>query len=230
MRFLMKNIKTLLFIPLTLIGLSACSSNEKTYDGYQCQILYRDGTPVSGVMAKYCTEQTCFRPINVDSNGIAKADTLKDDTYYVHVENLPSGYTYNPNAHQSTPTNKQIVIYLDELSEFNSDNGVLLIEENSLFNVSIDEETSVKLRYQSSQAGSYTLESWADYYAATENIDPTIKMLSTSGEQLAIDYDSGVGDNFKLDFELNANDVVEFEISVSADFYPSEFTVNFLKK
>ena len=87
-------------------------------DNYEVKVLYFDGTPAKSdtkIKVQVCTATGCQFPVAIDDTGVAVLEGLADDTYYIHLQNVPTGYTYNPNLTIDS-TNKKANIYLYEIT------------------------------------------------------------------------------------------------------------------
>ena len=79
------------------------SSNSQMY-GYSVTVLKPDQSPCQGVSVVWCTSQNCFRPVAVNDQGKATFSS-EAESLFVHLDNLPSGYAYNPNEYLCTYDN-----------------------------------------------------------------------------------------------------------------------------
>ena len=65
-----------------------------------------DSSPVtSGVTVQWCEGDMCYVPQAVNQDGVAYIE-LEDGEYYIHLNNVPAGYTYDPNAYTTDANNK----------------------------------------------------------------------------------------------------------------------------
>ena len=215
-------------------GKCECGKTEEVKDVYSVKVLMPDGTPApTTVKVQWCTNKNCFPTKNINENGICEND-LKDDKYYVHLEHLPEGYTYNPNAYVVTADNKKIEITLTKLSTFTEGDGT---QENPYtlgqgwYNLSVLVKGTDGLQYfafNASEAGEYTLESLAVDKNAINRIDPYLGFLGEVNDTTNLDPNGNPENviNFKYKFTAEANKTYYFVVMcTSADDFPAEFTI-----
>ena len=89
-------------------------------NAYSVKVVYPNGNPVEGgVTVQWCTGSTCLLPVAVDSQGTAY-NSIDDAEYYIHIDGIPAGYTYDPNAYTANKNNKKVTI---DLISVNSTTG-----------------------------------------------------------------------------------------------------------
>lgn len=215
-------------------GKCECGKTEEVKDVYSVKVLMPDGTPApTTVKVQWCTDKNCFPTKNINENGICEND-LKDDKYYVHLEHLPEGYTYNPNAYVVTADNKKIEITLTKLSTFTEGDGT---QKNPYtlgqgwYNLSVLAKGTDGLQYfafNASEAGEYTLESLAVDKNAINRIDPYLGFLGEVNDTTNLDPNGNLDNvtNFKYRFTAEANKTYYFVVMCSsADDFPADFTI-----
>ena len=172
------------------------SSNSQMY-GYSVTVLKPDQSPCQGVSVVWCTSQNCFRPVAVNTQGKATFSS-EAESLFVHLDNLPSGYAYNPNEYLCTYDNLDVTITLSSVEDFS--NG---ITKPGVYSANIEEKDIPLELTLDLPEGNYHVESWVDYTLASAEFDvnPRVEF----GE--ASDDDSGSGDNFALDFSIDASKV-----------------------
>ncbi len=172
------------------------SSRSQMYS-YSVTVLKPDQSPCMGVSVVWCTSQNCFRPVAVNAQGKATFSS-EAESLFVHLDNLPSGYAYNPNEYLCTNDNLDITITLSSVENLN--NG---ITKPGVFSASIEgKDIPLELTLNLPE-GNYHVESWVDYTLASAEFDvnPRVEFHEAS------DDDSGSGDNFALDFSVDASKV-----------------------
>ena len=252
-----RKILTSLLILAGLLGLASCgeetpdnktpdiptSGEQQTQpeqsDNYTVKVVYPDNTPVSGgVKVQWCTGDICLVPVKVNENGIAEND-IDDDNYYIHISNIPSGYTYDPNAYTANADNKNIEIKLYALNELSGEgtSAAPYVVTNGAYNVTYAESSASGMKYYSftpTEAGTYSIKSLATDKLAMNEIDPYIGFLGTSNDMNNIDIsgnvDSKVNINFNYTFEAEAGVTYTFIVFVSsATTFPASFDIVILK-
>lgn len=224
-------------------GKCECGEVEEVKDVYSVKVLMPDGNPApTTVKVQWCTDKNCFPTKNINENGVCEND-LKDDKYYVHLEHLPEGYTYNPNAYVATAENKKLEITLSKLSTFTDGNGT---EENpyaltnGIYSLTIEAEGTDGLQYfafTTTEAGEYTIESLAVDKNAINVIDPYLGFLGEVNDTTNLDPNGNITNvaNFKYKFTAEANKTYYFVVMCSKlsgplqTFYPAEFDIMITK-
>lgn len=145
--------------------------NEPVNNNYTAVVQYPDGNPATGVCVQWCSSTNCFLPIAVNSNGFAEIE-LEDGTYYIHLENIPAGYTYDPNAYTTTVDNKHLVITLIPLLSLTSEDG-------SRSNPYVVGLGTYSLTFSDKGVAN------AQYFAYTATSNKTVVITSTAMELLA---------------------------------------------
>lgn len=208
-------------------------------NAYSVKVVYPSGDPVtSGVTVQWCTGKTCLLPVAVGANGVAY-NQIDDADYYIHIDGIPSGYTYDPNAYTANKNKKNVEIKLFELKdatgEGTSTNPIVVSE--GAFNVSYTGAGQSNMKYYSftpNTSGTYTIKSLAMDKLALNFIDPYIGFLGTETDMSKIDIsgnvDSKININFNHTFTAEADVTYTFIIFVSsATKFPASFDVVVLK-
>ena len=165
---------------------------------FRVKVLYPNSNPVNhkGLAAMWCTDSTCYLPVKVDGNGVARTTIKEDgaDKYYVHLTNLPKGYTYNANAYEMTPINRDIVITLVEGGSLGNGTGELYnfynVTEGAYIGTANEIDQEVFYSFRPSKPGVYEIETWAydsggvqvtlGYYGNNEQLVPETPYEETS--------------------------------------------------
>ena len=209
-------------------------------DRYSVKVVYPDNTPVtSGVTVQWCEGEMCFLPQSVNNDGVAYIE-LEDGEYYIHLNNVPSGYTYNPNAYTTSADNKNITIPLYALSTITGEGTKVTpyVVTTGTYNVSFDAAKITGAKYFSftpTEAGTYTIESFCMDKLALSVIDPYIGFSGTDINSAPDTTGNDIKDtvNFSRSFEAEANTTYYFIImisSVSDNKFPCSVEFNILKK
>ncbi len=105
------------------IKLDTGSSDTDTKVDYKIRVLKPDQTPMVNIGLQICLASdvsgSCYLDMT-DDNGYAEFN-LDAGTYVVHIPNksdIPSGYTFDDNLYQVTPTDNEITVYLDTQTEY----------------------------------------------------------------------------------------------------------------
>ncbi len=146
---------------------------EPANNNYSVTVVYPNGSPVvGGVTVQWCSKENCFLPVAVNSEGYAEK-ALEDGTYYVHIDNLPSGYTYNSNAHTTTVDNKHLTIVLEPLL-------TLAVGDGSTVNPYVVGLGTYELTFNGSGKAN------AKYFSFTATVSGTVSLYSTATDLLAV--------------------------------------------
>ena len=159
---------------------------------------------------------------------------VEDGDYYIHIDGIPSGYTYDPNADTTNKNNKNVEIKLIELKPFTGDGtstNPIIVSEGAV-NVTYEGAGQAYMKYYSftpTSNGTYSIKSLAMDKLALNAIDPYIGFLGTETDMSKIDT-SGNGDgkniNFTHTFTAEAGVSYTFIIFVSsASRYPASFDI-----
>ncbi len=182
---------------------------QKPDDGtieYSTKVLYPDGTVVTGVSAQWCTDSTCLAPEKVDAQGVAKK-YLAPNKYYVHLNNVPDGYTYNPNITVVTKDKPSVEITLMKLKSFAAGekgekyNTRYMLSEGAFELTFKSTEEIFYLGFEPTQPGIYEIESLVVDKAAVNQIDPELGYYGANKQNIPDDpiemAENGEGLNFK---------------------------------
>lgn len=205
-------------------------------NAYTAKVVYPNGNPVtSGVSVQWCTNSTCMLPVYVNSQGIA-SNSIPENNYFIHIEGIPAGYTYDPNAYTASKTSKNVVIELISLINLTgegSDSNPYVTNVGA-FNVTY-QAASTEHKYFSftpSEAGTYSIKSLAVDKLATNTINPYIGFLGTGNDLANADTSGNIKDmlNFVYTFNAEANITYNFVVLVeSATRFPASFDIVILK-
>ena len=205
-------------------------------NAYTAKVVYPNGDPVtSSVSVQWCTNSTCMLPAYVNSQGIANT-VIKEDNYFIHIEGIPSGYTYDPNAYTASPTSKNVVIELISLVDIQglgTEESPYAVSEGA-FSVTYNEKVNEwkYFTFTPSVSGTYSIKSLAVNKLATNEIDPYIGFLGTSNDMSQIDVsgNSELSINFNHTFTADANVTYTFIVFVSdATKFPATFDIQITK-
>lgn len=237
----MKKSYLLLLSAFILVGCGTTSSEQK--DIYDVIVCYPDGTPVNGeVSVEWCTDSTCSKSVVVDENGKASSD-LEEDTYTVHIGNLPEGYAYDPNKYVVDKDDKDVTIILSKVANYESGDGTKYITAEELgpyvikegvYNVNLTNDIPyLYYAFNPSTPGKYVFESWSltkdtllDYYGNNPQLVGDLPVESNDND--------GGENNFKYEFEIkgseygtqNSGFTMIFGITVNNKNKNAEFPIN----
>ncbi len=203
-------------------------------NNYAVKVVYPDNTPVtSGVSVQWCTGNNCFLPEPVNSQGIAEIE-LDDGDYYIHIEGVPTGYTYDPNAYTTSADNKFVEIKLLQLSTISSGSGTETspyVVSVGTYNLTFETAGNSGMKYYSFTAledATYTIKSISMDKLAMNLVDPYIAFLGSENSMVFMDISGNVPGNinFTHEFEAEAGVTYKFIILVSsANQFPAEFEI-----
>ena len=191
-------------------------------DRYSAKVVYPDNTPVtSGVSVQWCLGDMCLKPVTVDANGMAYID-VEDAQYFIHINNIPEGYIYNPNAYVANKDNKHVEIKLYSLLEATGDGSkdVPIVVTEGAYSIQFEELKTKGMKYFSftaAEAGNYTIESLCVDKLAITTIDPYLGFAGTDINANPDITGNDVKDsiNFKYQFAAEADTTYYFIIFVS---------------
>lgn len=222
-------------VKISYEGLSVEVSLEVV--NYSVQVLYPDNTPVNTKVNVQWCDTVCYLPVKVNNKGIAGIE-LDEGEYFIHLNNIPEGYTYDPNAYIATKTNKHVEIKLLTLSSITTGEGSIAnpyVVEDSVYTLNYETSGTSGLQYFSftpKENGTYKIISLATNKLATNLIDPFIGFLGTDVNTLlgsanvSGNVDSKVDINFNHSFEAVAGTTYYFVIMVSsAQAFPASFDI-----
>ncbi len=126
----------------------------------------------------------------IDKNGIASAFGLDGD-YTVTLQNLPEGYTYNPNIYKATNDKKHIDIELFELNSGkgrgSSEYNAIVLKDVGMYRAEIKSGSSVLFfEYAPKKSGTYTIESWVDI--SSNKINPKVDVYTSNPQYKKLEY------------------------------------------
>lgn len=172
-------------------------------DEYQVKVLYPDGTPATSatkIKVQVCTVEGCQFPIAIDDNGVAVLEDLKDDTYFVHLQNVPTGYTYNPNL-TIKPEAKALDIKLFEIATPTSGEGTKdspYVMTMGTYTVTCSKAKEFTFfEFTAIEAGSYMIESLVQSVQSGTVLVPALKDMTNN-------VSSEFGKNKNIAYTLNA--------------------------
>ena len=206
---------------------------EDLSDKYTVTVVYPNGEPVtSKVSVQWCSATNCFLPVKVNEEGMAVTN-LDDGTYYIHLNNVPAGFTYNPNKYTTTPSNKHITIELVQLGEmYPGEWGNLYVIKDGTYNISINGNSTndgIYFEFVAQESGTYNIYSMAMEKLAENEIDPYIGVFkddtfNLGSADVSGNKDSSININFNHELVAEAGESYYFIIIVtSATEYPANF-------
>ena len=93
-------------------------------NNYVVKVVYPDNKPVtSGVSVQWCTGNNCFLPVAVNNQGLAEIE-LENGDYYIHIEGIPTGYTYDPNIYTTSANNKFVELGISPTGVYKNANNI----------------------------------------------------------------------------------------------------------
>ena len=195
-------------------------------DRYSVTVLYPNGDPVANnVAVQWCTGELCLLPVFVNSKGVAY-NACADANYFIHIEGIPLGYTYDPNVYTSNASNKHITINLISITDLNDSvtDGSLSKPHNITDGAYIDRFTALSTSgmkyyaFTASESKEYTIRSINQDKLALNTVDPYIGFMGTELDMANIDVtgNDAVGINFSHTFTAQANTTYYFVIMISS--------------
>lgn len=212
---------------------SSSSSFESTSqnDYYSVTIYNPDGTrSKDNITVLWCTEENCLTPVTADDNGVAKKDVPPRD-YYVHLEGVPSQYTYDPNGYIATADNRHIDVQLYNLSTPNKGKGQeynrYMINEGEFYKVNVTKNDEIiYYGFNPKLPGKYKIESFATTILSMDKADPAVGYYGTNQHYIPSipekeDDNSKDGINFSLEFEIGMDGFIKTDaVDENGDLIP----------
>lgn len=212
---------------------------------YEAKVIYPDGKQAGkGIQIQWCDNKMCYTPVITNDYGIAAID-LNDGEYFVHIENIPEGYTYNSNAYITNVENYSITIQLLELNKVSSGDGTVenpYIVNCGTYSSEYLEQGKKGARYFSFTPevnGTYNIYSISMDALATKKVDPYFGFLHNDLNNISsADVSGNVSNNINFNYTFTAEAgktyyFMMFVSSVETSFdekYPASFEFIIEKK
>ncbi len=204
-------------------------------EGYEVTVKYENGTGLEGVRVQFCDAESCYaQMVETDKNGVAFQNdsfilSLTSDLI-VHInKGLPSGYTYNMNGTKVNKENPTATLTLYQLAS--TDHVVGTKEKPATVSTGYYKTCLAKgavtyMNFTPSESGTYEIETYDDILSRSD----TYMSISTNGNNVTKDDNSGEGKNAKCSIEATAD--TTYTIAILQNQTPTEedFTFSILKK
>ncbi len=225
-------------VKITYLNFTTSVNIEVKNNNYSVEVKYTNGSVVTGVAVQWCSATNCFLPVVVNDKGYAEKD-LEDGNYFVHLEGLPEGYTYDPNAYVATKENKHLTIYIEPICVLTGSGTKQNPYEIALGMYEVTFEgagvvNSKYFSYKAEKSGEVTIASLATEVLAVNEIDPYLGFIGTTND--LENYNLGLADvsgniesniNFTYKFTVEAGKTYYFLVLVSkATSFPATFTIS----
>lgn len=204
-------------------------------NAYSVKVVYPNGEPVTGgVSVQWCTATSCLPTKEVNAAGVAYNKLDDSKKYFIHIEDIPAGYTYDPNAYTTDKDNKKVEIKLITLNETTGegtlDNPYVVSVGGANVNIESASLAGVKyFAFTPSEAGTYSIKSLAVDKFAMNAIDPYIGFLGdveTDITKADVKGNVAANINFNHTFTAEANVTYLFIVFVtSATKFPASFDI-----
>lgn len=227
----------------TTTGGTTSSTQAKNDKSYVVNVKYPNGDPVKGAMVQWCSVKngTCYSPIPVDDNGQAftnKLETIEGD-FNVHVNNLPTGYIFNPYAIVQNKDNHVSDAFITKLADSTvitdataTSTSPKQLSQLGYYSAKITKGNDIYFYLDINEAGTYEIESYAD-----ETSDLLIGYCGNDIEKIGdpnkYDNNSGNKNNFKYSFtvsEKEASQNKHYVFLVRESASTTSFAFSVLKK
>lgn len=211
---------------------------------YEVKVVYPDGaTAAKGVQVQWCDSKMCYTPVITNEAGLS-AINLDNGEYFVHLENIPEGYTYDPNAYITNTENYSLTIKLLKLENYTSGEGttekpyVVNCGTYSSEYLQQGKNGALYFSFTPEEAGTYNITSISMDALATKKVDPYIGFLGTNIDDITKADTSGniKGDiNFNYSYSCEAGVTYYFMLFVSSvetstEPFPASFEFVIIKK
>ena len=208
-------------------------------NAYSVKVVYPNGKPVtSGVSVQWCTGDICLLPVAVNGAGIAYNKLEDTKNYYIHIDGIPGGYTYDPNAYTTDKDNKKVEIKLIPLNALTGEGTkanpyIVSVGASSITINALRLDCVQYFSFTPSEAGTYSIKSLAVDKLALNAIDPYIGYLGANETDIMKSDFTGNLDknnkellNFNHTFTAEANVTYVFAVMVtSAQKFPASFDI-----
>ncbi len=204
-------------------------------NAYSVKVVYPNGEPVTGgVSVQWCTATSCLPTKEVNAAGVAYNKLDDSKKYFIHIEDIPAGYTYDPNIYTTDKDNKKVEIKLITLNETTGegtlDNPYVVSVGGANVNIESASLAGVKyFAFTPSEAGTYSIKSLAVDKFAMNAIDPYIGFLGdveTDITKADVKGNVAANINFNHTFTAEANVTYLFIVFVtSATKFPASFDI-----
>ena len=170
----------------------------------------------------------------VNAAGVAYNKLDDSKKYFIHIEDIPAGYTYDPNIYTTDKDNKKVEIKLITLNETTGegtlDNPYVVSVGGANVNIESASLAGVKyFAFTPSEAGTYSIKSLAVDKFAMNAIDPYIGFLGdveTDITKADVKGNVAANINFNHTFTAEANVTYLFIVFVtSATKFPASFDI-----
>lgn len=191
---------------------------------YEVKVVYEDGSVAGkGVQVQWCDSKVCYTPVLTSDNGQA-AINLDEGEYYIHIENIPEGYTYDPNAYVTNSQNYSLEIKLLKLSNYVQGEGTsenpYVVECGTYSSTyqGLGKNNALYFSFTAAEEGTYNITSISMDALATKKVDPYIGFLNPGNSDISsADVSGNVKDdiNFNYSFEAQKGVTYTFILFVS---------------
>lgn len=227
----------------TTTGGTTSSTQAKNDKSYVVNVKYPNGDPVKGAKVQWCSVKngTCYSMIPVDDNGQAFTNELEaiEGDFNVHVNNLPTGYIFNPYAIIQNKDNHVSDAVITELADSTvitdataTSTSPKQLSKLGYYSAKITKGKDIYFYLDINEAGTYEIESYAN-----ETSDLLIGYCGNDIEKIGdpnkYDNNSGNKNNFKYSFtvsEKEASQNKHYVFLVRESASTTSFAFSVLKK
>ena len=182
---------------------------------YKVTVVYASNNqPVTGVKVQWCNASGCKLPKAVDENGVATMPVEPGSTFSVHLNGVPSGYTYNAFEVKSSDTTKEVTVHVYELGTKTGEGTATnpyVIGTGYYETTACAKSTPQYYKLTGLTPGTYVIESYAAAVSGTVDTDFA---LIEDGKFSVKGKDDGNEYNFR------------YEFTVTEDLTTLDFAVN----
>lgn len=202
-------------------------------DEYQVKVLYPDGTPATSatkIKVQVCTTAGCQFPVAIDNTGVAVLEDLADDTYFVHLQNVPAGYTYNPNL-TIKPEAKKLDINLLKITTPTVGEGTQAAPYEmtmGTYTVNCTKVQDLKyFKFTPTEAGSYMIESLVQAVQSSTVLVPVLIDNTDPENRQQTEFGNNKNFNYTLNAEANKTYLLVFTLYTNTVFEDGNASFNF---
>ncbi|MCQ2798004.1 MAG: prealbumin-like fold domain-containing protein [Bacilli bacterium] len=208
---------------------------EEIGDDYAAYITYPDGTPLgkNDATVIFYKDGQSVQSIDTNEEGVAIAKGLEEGEYLIRFDEIPNGYTYNPNIYKVTKDNKIVTITISRIDssvvtkskeEQSGGSGNGRYDGRKGISTGVHETTISKAgenafyKFVPSEPGIYEFSSWAQEGLTGDTADPSIGLIGTSDafqfdpKSPISSYDNdGESKNFKFELTVTPEAFVHID-------------------
>lgn len=202
---------------------------------YEVSVVYPDGTSAGkNIQVQWCDNRdddkgVCYTPEVTNENGKA-AIKLGDGEYIVHLENIPEGYTYNPNIYITNSENYSLIVKLIALKDYTSGEGTSVnpyVVNCGTYNSTYEAlgfKNGLYFTFTAEEDGKYNITSISMDKLSQKKVDPYIGFWNSEVIDInAADVSGNNAEDINFNYTFDAKKGVKYTFVL----FVSNVTTNF---